>query len=81
MFFGTARFRGAYLDTDYIVRSNEDVVVIRIGLESPMVDLPPWFPRGGSRLPMLRARLRSTISVNAWELTRIAPRAELSYRY
>jgi hypothetical protein len=38
MFFGTARFRGAYLDTDYIVRSNEDVVVIRIGLESPMVD-------------------------------------------
>ena len=38
MFFGTARFRGACLDTDYIVRSNEDVVVIRIGLESPMVD-------------------------------------------
>ena len=38
MFFGTARFRGACLDTGYIVRSNEDVVVIRIGLESPMVD-------------------------------------------
>ncbi len=32
MFSGSARFRGAYLNTDYIVPSDGDVVAIRIGM-------------------------------------------------
>jgi hypothetical protein len=63
MFFGTARFRGACLDTDYIVRSNEDVVVIRIGLESPMVDRS-----------LSRFKARSAVFITASDPLKLTPR-------
>lgn len=55
MFFGTARHLEAYLDTDYLIRTDHGELSIRVGVRSRRVD---QF--------LCRSKARSAVFITAW---------------